>query len=284
MALTYEVDGPRDACPSELDLRQRVVSQLGYDPFSTGAAAHQVVARIHATSSSVDGDLEWTDANGTREGTRRLAASNGDCAALGRAMIFALVVQIELIGRLASKVEVPPAPPPSPAAAARPPPFRYTVGLGPVLLIGATPEATPGARVFAAGRSGATSLELGAQASFAASLRRADGTGVDARALAASLALCGHWRRLALCPLGTAGALLVTGVGIDEPRSPSAFMAGGGLRAALEQPLSTRFVMVVHADALATLTPRTISLNQLPVWTTSAVTFTVGVDLGLQLP
>src|SRR5579863_786102 len=103
VALIYQVDGVRDACPSELDLRQGVVDQLGYDPFTTATAAHHVVARIRATSTSVDGFLDWTDANGIREGERRLAASSGDCAALGHAMIFALAVQIELIGQLVSK-------------------------------------------------------------------------------------------------------------------------------------------------------------------------------------
>jgi hypothetical protein len=283
VALTYESDGPRDTCPPEIDLRQGVVNQLGYNPFSAVAAAHHIVARIHATSGSVEGYLVWTDASGTLEGERRLAASNGDCSALGRAMIFALVVQIELIGQLASKVEIPSPPPPASTATARPQPPRYALGLGPVFLIGATPEATPGARVFAAGRHGAASLEVGAQASFVGSLRRADGTGFDARVVAGTLALCGHWRRLALCSLGTAGALLVTGFGVDEPHSPSAFTAGAGLRAALQQPLSSRFVLNAHADALATLTPRTISLNELPVWTTPAVTFSVGVDLAMQL-
>jgi hypothetical protein len=250
------------------------------------------VARIRATSTSVDGFLDWTDANGIREGERRLAASSGDCAALGHAMIFALAVQIELIGQLVSKVESPapppsppppPLPPPPPPVAAPPPPFGFVLGLGPVLLIGATPEATLGARVFAAGRVGAASLELGAQASLAVTLRRADGTGFDAQTLGATLALCGHWRQLALCPLGSAGALLVTGFGVDEPRSPSAFVAGAGVRAALEQRLSTRFVMKAHADVLTVLTPRTISLNELPVWTTPAVTVTVGVDLAMHL-
>jgi hypothetical protein len=99
--------------------------------------------------------------------------------------------------------------------------------------------------------------------------------------LAATLALCGHWRRLAVCPLGTAGALLVTGVGVDAPRSPSAFTAGAGARAVLEQRLS-RFVIAAHADGLALLTPRTILLNGLPAWSTPAVTVTAGFDLVMQ--
>jgi hypothetical protein len=140
-----------------------------------------------------------------------------------------------------------------------------------------------GVRVFAAGRSGAASLELGAQASLSTALRRADGTGFDARALDATLALCGHWRWVAVCPLGTVGTLLVAGFGVDEPRSPSAFIARAGLRAALEPRIWMRWVVGLHADALATLTPRTISLNQMPVWTTPAVTVTVGVDLGQQV-
>ena len=284
MALTYESEAPVGACLTEVELRRGVVDQLGYDPFSAAADAHHVAARIRATDPLPwTASCAWTDANGIAGRVeRRLAATNGDCAALGHAMIFALVVQIELIGQLARKVE--PTPPPAPAVAARPPSLLYALGLGPVFSIGLTPEPTLGARVFAAGRYGAASLELGAQASLEARLRRADGTGFDARALAATLALCGHWRRLALCPLGSAGALLVTGVGVDQPRSPSAFTAGVGGRAVLEQPVSTRFVIEAHADVLRLLTPRTISLNGLPVWAAPAVNFTTGVDLAVRFP
>lgn len=259
-----------------------MVNQLGYDPFAAVGDAHHVVARVRATSTSVDGSLEWTDASGAPEGERRLAASSGDCAGLGRAMVFALVVQIQLIGQLASRAAPPPAPPPAPPVVVPPPRVSCELGAGPVVFVRAAPATSGGARVFAAARRGAASLELGAQASLAASLRRADGTGFDARALAATLALCGHWRRLAACPLGSMGTLLVSGFGVDQPRSPSAFTAGVGGRAALDQPLSTRVVIGAHADALRTLTPRTISLNGLPVWATPGVNFTLGVDLAVR--
>lgn len=283
VALTYESDAPAGACLTEGQLRRGVVDQLGYDPFSAAADAHHVVARVRVTATSVDGLLEWTAANGTREGERRLAAPNGDCGGLGRAMIFALVVQIQLIGQLASQAVLPP-PPPLPSLARPPRLLSYALGVGPVLFIRATPATAAGARVFASARRGAASLELGAQGSLAASLRRADGTGFDARVLAATLAVCGQWRRLALCPLGSAGSLLVTGVGVDQPRSPSAFTAGAGGRATLEQPVSTRFVIEAHADVLRLLTPRTISLNGLPVWAAPAVNFTTGVDLAIRFP
>jgi hypothetical protein len=281
VALTYEIDGQADGCPSEPDVRQGVVDQLGYDPFGAVADVHHVFARVHVTSASVDGSLEWIDAKGVREGERRLSALSGDCAGLGRAMVFALVVQIQLIGQLASQVEPPPSPPPTPAVAVRPSPVTYALGVGPVLLIRAAPATTGGGRVFASARHGAASVELAAQASLAASLRRADGTGFDARVLAATVAVCGHWRPLAVCPLGTVGSLLVTGFGVDQPRSPSAFAAGVGGRAALERRLPTRIVIGAHADVLRMLTPRTISLNDLPVWATPSVNFTLGVDLAL---
>jgi hypothetical protein len=278
VSLTYELEGSGAGCPTEDELRHGVVVALGYDPFRADAT-HHVTARIEASDRSLAGRLDWTDARGAREGERRLASTTGDCAELGRGMIFALTVQIQL---LAIGGEAPPSPPATVSGSAPSPPrFLYMLGAGPLLSVGETPAATAGARLFVGARHRAVSLELGAEATLASRLRQADGTGFDARAISATLAVCGHWRRLALCPLAAAGALRVAGFGVDQARAPSSFTARAGLRALLEDPLSTRFAVRLHADGLGTLTPRTVFVNELPVWAMPPVTFTAGLDLAL---
>ena len=282
VSLTYDVDARLEGCPTEDELRRGVTEQLGYDPFRA-EARHHVVARVAASERSLDGRLEWTDDAGTREGERRLSSTNLDCVEFVRGLSFALAVQIQLSSQLLSPPAVVEAPPPraTPAPASVLARLVYALDLGPTLSFGGAPEASAGGRLVATGRIRAVSLELGAEADLPARRRQADGSGFDARTLAATLALCGHWRRLALGPLATLGQLRVVGFGVDDARAPTSFTAAVGLRAAFEQPLSTRFAVGVRADGSRTLTTRTVSLNELPVWTTPAVTFTLGIDLAL---
>jgi hypothetical protein len=74
----------------------------------------------------------------------------------------------------------------------------------------------------------------------------------------------------------------VRGVGIDTPRSPSAFIAQAGPRLAAQQGLGEHFFVLVHADALATLTRWTVTLNQTDVWTTPRFAGMAGLDVGVR--
>ena len=87
-----------------------------------------------------------------------------------------------------------------------------------------------------------------------------------------------------MCAVGMLGVLAVRGFGVDDARSPSSFVARAGLRLAFDQPLSKHWALGAHADALATLTPRTVLLNEVPVWSTPKLGLTVGIDLAVLLP
>ena len=111
--------------------------------------------------------------------------------------------------------------------------------------------------------------------------RQADGTGFRASTLAGTLAVCGHLRRFALCPLVALGLLRVSGLGVDDAHAPASTTARVGLRGAFAQPLSTRLAAVLHVDAAYTLTPRTVILNELPVWRTPGLGLAFGIDLAV---
>jgi hypothetical protein len=297
VVLSYQVDPELHGCTGETEFRDSVVKQLGYDPFRS-EAAHRVVAEVSETESGIEGRLAWADSNGNPEGERRLSSLGQDCSGFLKSMAFAMAVQIQLMSSTESASSAPPAsapqaPPPKPAPVAvratQEPPastqkWSFAVGAGPVAELGVLPSLAAGLRLFAAAREGALSLELSPEVSLPVTLRRADGTGISATSYAATLVPCARRGRLALCAVGMLGVLAVRGLGVDDARSPSSFVARAGLRLAFEQPLSRHWALGAHADGLARLMPRTVLLNEIPVWTTPNLGLMVGIDFALLLP
>jgi hypothetical protein len=146
------------------------------------------------------------------------------------------------------------------------------------------PSLADGFRLFVALRSRQFALELAPEVTLPVSLRRAAGSGFSATSYGIALSPCVRGAALAVCGLGTLGVLAVHGFGVDDARSPSAVVAKAGLRLAFEQAVSRRWTFGAHLDGLATLTPRTILLNEVPVWSTPRLGLRLGIDLGLLLP
>jgi hypothetical protein len=303
VVLSYQLDPELHGCTSEAEFRDSVVKQLGYDPFRS-EAAHRVVAEVSETESGIEGRLAWADANGNPEGERRLSSQGQDCGGFLKNMAFAIAVQIQLMSSTesgssssaapASPIAPPPktSPPPktTPVAPASPKPggptpkWSLALGAGPIAELGVVPSMAGGFRLFAAARGNTLSLELSPELTLPVTFRRADGTGFSATSYAATLVPCARRGRLALCAVGMLGVLAVRGFGVDDARSPSSFVARAGLRLAFDQPLSEHLALGAHADGLATLTPRTVLLNEVPVWTTPNLGLMVGIDLAVLLP
>ena len=294
LSLTYEHDPMLRGCPSEDEFRRGVTSQLGYDPFR-GEPTHHVAARVEESEHAIEGQIVWTDAGRVKEGERRLSSANHDCVDLVRDMVFALAVQIQLLNSSAAsekpsaEVSASPvpeagvtpkseAPVPSNALESARADRFVSLGLGPTVAVGQAPSVSPGGRFFVSGRSGAVSLELGVEGYLPVRSSQSDGSGISTSSFAATLALCGHLRQFALCPIGVLGQLRVDGFGVDDVRSPTSITARAGLRLAVEQSLSNRIAIVLAADGLGMLTPRTAYLNNLPVWTTPALAFTLAIE------
>ena len=96
-----------------------------------------------------------------------------------------------------------------------------------------------------------------------------------------TLAPCVHVWHIAGCGLVRIGQLEVSGFGVDAVRSPSSTLAWLGGRVLVSQPLSEKFAFGAHLDGLALLTPRTIYLNDLAVWSPGGGVVNVGFDLAV---
>jgi hypothetical protein len=294
VVLAYDVDAALHGCPSESEFRDSIIKQLGYDPFRT-EAAHHVVAEVKDSEGGVEGRIAWTDAVGNKEGERHLVSTRRDCGEFIRGMTFAIAVQIQILNSsgtasptgaittpaaeapVATAIPKPSVPVP-PAAAAK---ERLSLGIGPTADLGGAPSWSGGGRLFGALRYNMLSLELGAELTLPVTLRRPDGTGFSTTTFGATLAPCLHRDRFALCGVGSLGLLHVQGFGVDDAHSPSSPAGKAGLRLAFDEPLSQRWTIAGHVDGLATLTPRTVYLNAMPVWTTPPLALIVGLDLAV---
>jgi hypothetical protein len=294
LSLHYEVDAALEGCPSEAEFRRSVTEQLGYDPFRE-AAPHHVVAELHE-DAGLAGSVVWTDANGRQEGERQFATPNRDCLELAKAVSFSVAVQVQLLNGSSAAAPATPATaperqPPASVAAARSmprqpdrpkhPPDFLSIGLGPTVDFGGAPAPQAGARLFAAARAGALSLELGALGTLPVRKTLPDGSGFSIRSFGLSLSPCAQHGKFALCAVGRVARLGAQGFGVDDARAPATFTAQAGLRLGFQQGLSERWLLGAHTDGLVLLTPGTVYLNAIPVWTTPRLALSLGIDLSL---
>jgi len=106
ISLDYQSDAALPSCPDGPAFRRDVARQLGYDPFRDGAP-HRIVVRFLSHGPTIEGRVEWRDANDQKRGEREFSARSQSCAHLARAVAFATAIQIQLLasgdaGRTAS--------------------------------------------------------------------------------------------------------------------------------------------------------------------------------------
>ena len=161
---------------------------------------------------------------------------------------------------------------------------RYlAAGLGPLVETGSAPSVTEGARLFGAVRSQSAVAGAGVQATLPVTLRQGDGTGFTSSSFGMTLAPCAHTRGFALCAVGAVGRARVEGFGIDDPRTPASATAQAGVRLALAHLLSPRLALAIYAEGLGNLTPQTVYLNDMPVWTPRTLSFALGIDASVSM-
>jgi hypothetical protein len=153
------------------------------------------------------------------------------------------------------------------------------LGIGPSLAWGIAPSITADARLFFGVRRRDLSLEVGAEASLPSTDRRSDGSGFRQSLIGASAAVCGHRRAFSACVLGKASQIRVSGLGVDQPRSPTDFVAQAGLRLAAALELGGPWFATAHLDALGLITPMTVDLNHSGVWEMSRLGALAGIDV-----
>jgi len=291
VALEYRTDPALADCPSQSELSAAISKQLGYDAFAGSSAAppHRVRAAISRTPTGTEAQVAWLDALGQSEGERRLASESSDCGEVARALAFAIAVQIQLHAA-SEPAPPPPAPPPPPPPPPRPAPrpaertIRAMVGAGVLAEHGLTPATSPGLRVFGSLWTRRLSVEVSTGLGLPTQVTLPDRTGFSASSLTGRVTPCARVAVVGLCVVGALGQLSVRGQGVDQVRSPSSLVAGAGGRIEVLWPALSALGVLVHLEALALLTPRTVFLNQEPVWSTAPVVLGAGFDLGALFP
>jgi hypothetical protein len=290
-SLDYRTDPELRDCPAAAQFQALVAGELGREPFESGAPERALVA-VKRGNHGIEGVVTWFDRKGAVKGERELGSDTLDCGAFARELAFAVAVQLELMDRERAATSEPPAtpaapPPPlelDPGVTAEEQPLRWLLGAGPVVAFGLAPATTFEGRLFLALRRKAWSAELGGEISTPSTYRDPDENGFEYRLLSLSFSACGHLDPVALCGQARATRLSVHGVGVDEPESASGVLAQAGARLMVSQTIGPRFAASLHVDALATLTPRTVTLNDRGVWTTPAIVLLAGIDAAVELP
>ncbi len=174
-------------------------------------------------------------------------------------------------------------PPPQDAAPRRTPEraqaLRFSVGLGPALAWRLSPSVTGQGRLFVGARLGDVSAEISAEATLPVVERLGDGSGFRQSLAGGSAALCGHRGAFGACVLGKVARLSVTGLDVDEPRSPAALVGQAGARLTAGWELSDTWWLSPHIDALGLLTPREVAMNAVTVWEMPVFSLSAGIDL-----
>ncbi len=214
-------------CPDVNDFKAIVIRRLGYDAFRQGAR-ERVLVDIAPRDSAFEGHIEWRNAEGRWAGDRTFPSRSDDCGELGRAMAFALALQIQLSAgarvypgsketavpvesantAASSAPPIPAAPPistPPSSVQGAPPamkkeptsPYRVprptlNIGVGGLLGFGLSSKTVPFGRAFGNLEWQKSSLELAAEMAWPTTTRREDGAGFSQQLLLVSVAGCGE--------------------------------------------------------------------------------------------
>ncbi|MBN1611881.1 MAG: hypothetical protein JW940_34940 [Polyangiaceae bacterium] len=310
--LTYRVDPALQGCPSADEFRSMVAQRLGYDPYRAGATLG-VQVRVRSAETGIEGAIDWSTTTDQRVGERHFASRSGDCHQMMATMGFVLAVQIQLMATepaaedSAHSAETEPtvqnraAPRNAPArrdrrVGAKPtrtsglrrrsapssPPWSATAGAGPSVGFGLGPDPIVQGRLLLTLGLGQAALELGVEASLPSTTELAQGGGFRHELMLGTLGACGCYGSISACGLAKLGRIQVHGTGVDRPASPAGFFAQAGPGLAYSLALGDRLGLLGHLDALYLLTPWTVDLNHVAVWTMPRLSAVAGIDLTLR--
>ena len=313
VALEYSV---APGCPDANDFKAIVVGRLGYDVFR-GDARDRILVNIASRGSAFEGHIERRNAEGRWAGDRTFPSRSDDCNQLGRAMAFALALQIQLSPRTSANLgldmtavptepgntsETPTATIPAPllnspisnvqqeapvlTKVTKPrhlvPRPTLAIGAGGLVGFGLSSTAVPFGRAFGSVAWQHSSLELAAEVAWPKTTRREDGAGYSQQQFLLGAAGCGDLQPWSACLLAKAGAIRIVGKDLDHPRSPSGPILETGLRLALVQPLGRQLYFAARAEGLVNVTRWSVTLDQNLVWASPRFVATVGFDIGVR--
>jgi hypothetical protein len=307
--LKYVADPTLQGCPSAEEFRLIVAQQLGYDPHRSGTSLG-VEVRVRSSETGIEGTIEWLFRTASKLGERRFSSRSEDCHEMMTTVGFAVAVQIQLMA-----VERPPARLPrsetessAPVPELEKPEARVDVsraqvtltvksfemqptsspgrtkwsamaGIGSTIGLGLGPHLVGQGRLFLALQAGWVGVEAGVEASLPTTKREAYGGGFRHDLLLGTLAPCGWHGPIFICGLGKVGRIHVQGLGVDRPASAGRILAQLGPRLGYSLGLGNHLALLGHIEALYLLTPSTVDLNHVVVWTMPRFGAVAGIDL-----
>ncbi len=292
------------SCPDEATLRNAVAARLGYDPFFP-LAKQTVLIQVRRENHRYVARLELVDPESLTHGTRDLTSDEPTCAGLFDAA--ALAISIAMVSL--PKEEVPPAglpesvPPPesTPPPPSAPPPesapaaesalapapepsttpgVGFTLGVDALGVVGAEPGPTAAFAAFGGLRSRMASAYVEVRADVPAATASAVGPGhVRAWSYQVALVSCVRLGDASLCAVGAVGMMYGESTGITNPSSDSGPFAAAGARVGYDWPLSGRFSLRTHVDAMVDLDRARLQIGGADAWTAPIVAASGGVGI-----
>lgn len=294
-----------EKCPSEDELRKAVVQRLGYDPFFPVAKVTLVAEVERRDKGGFTGRVKVIDAEGLLVGTRVIPSASSECAELVRVLALNLSITVDDLALLLPEKasggpsvevkdspEIPAQPSPSqtpaPGSANDPAPAESPDEAKP-----STRTVFPEAGVLllgAAGKTPAVTLGLGASLGVRVKALRVAGELVAllpsegseggnkgrAQITEGTLAVCYHLALPYACAKGSVGSLEGSGAQIDSPKTGRALVAGAGIEAGAEFPLTEHLFLRALADVRFALVRPRIDVGGTPVFRTPPASLTLG--------
>lgn len=307
--LTYERAGGASSCPAEDTLRAAVASRLGHDPFRADDERTAYVSIDGPKGGPFRATLKLLSRDGAVRGTRELRSASSDCDELFLAVTLALAIAIDPLHGDAPappattapvpEAAPPPAPPPSPPpappapsasaserdATSSPPSERLRVRPMVAFLgsTGVVPDLSIGALAGVSLRQTWASLGIEGRWDAPRSLRGAAGSVVSAMVATGHVVPCAHWKIAFGCVPFALGAMFGTGEEVQRSRSDATLYALLGLRIGIEPELTSRLRLHLHAELDKVLTPTSLQIDRMDVWSTPgfAATLAAGIKADL---
>jgi hypothetical protein len=302
------------SCPDETTLRNAVAARLGYDPFFP-LAKQTVLIQVWRDNHRYRARLQLVDPESLTHGTRDLASDEPTCAGLFDAAALAISIAMvslpkeeappasspESVPAPESGPPLPSAPPPesAPAAGSAPaavsksapapssgpstaPSVGFALGVDVLGVVGAEPGPTAALAAFGGLRSRMASAYVEVRADVPAATTSTVGPGrVRAWSYQVALVSCVRLGDASFCAVGAVGVLYGESTGITNPSSDSGPLVTAGVRVGYDWPLSGRFSLRTHVDAMVDLDRARLQIGGADAWTASIVAASGGAGIAV---
>jgi hypothetical protein len=276
-----------EGCPPIEVVRVAIAARLGADPFD--APGPQVTPTLTRIDGAFRGDLVVGD-SAARSFEATTCAAVVESAALAAALTLDPARSLGVApppSRVVVVDDSTPAPRPSrlddvpEAEEDSALPWRFAIYAAPAVDVGLAPAMGWG--LLAGGSARHAWGSLGAEARIEAprTVRVADDAFVDVAAAGGAVLACGHFDPLALCGVGRASSVMVTGRGLSNSRTDQALALAAGLRLVAEAAVWRRLTLGAFLEAsVVPLAPRVRDANGAVFFDVSPLLGAAGVRVG----